>query len=79
MSCAVLLPLSSVEEDVPSLLSFLPQLLVEACVRWLKIIVPNYEGSHVIPEAMSAKYQMCMDLANSIKHRYSKSIKGMQG
>ena len=69
MSCAVLLPPSSVEEDVSSLLSFSPQLLVEACVRCLKIIVPNYEGSHVMPEAMSAKYRMCTDLANSIKVR----------
>ena len=58
---------STVEEDVSSLVSFSPQLLVEACVRCLRIIVANYEGSHVMPEAMSAKYRMCTDLANSIK------------
>lgn len=29
--------------------------------------MPNYEGSHVMPEAMSAKYRVCTDLANSIK------------
>ena len=52
-----------------SLLTFSPQLLVEACVRCLRIIVANYEGSHVMPEAMSAKYRVCTDLANSIKVR----------
>lgn len=40
---------------------------VEACVRCLQRINPEFESPSTLPEAMSARYRMCTNLANSVQ------------
>ena len=56
---------SEFEEDVTSLTQFSPDMVVEASVRCLRIIIPEFESSTHLPEAMSARYRMCTGLANT--------------
>jgi len=40
-------------------------MIVEACVRCLRVINPDFESPTILPEAMSARYRMCSTLANA--------------
>ena len=48
-----------------SLLHFSAAMVVEACVRCLRVILPDFESHTVMPEVMSARYRMCSSLANA--------------
>ncbi|KAL5460593.1 hypothetical protein EMCRGX_G034048 [Ephydatia muelleri] len=52
-------------DSVVNLQQFTADMVVEACVRCLKIINPDFDGTTVLPEAMSARYRMCSTLANA--------------
>ena len=40
-------------------------MIVEACVRCLRVILPDFESPSSMPEIMSARYRMCSTLANA--------------
>ena len=56
---------SDYEEEVSSLTQFSPAMVVEACVRCLQIIDPDFSCPTTLPEVMSARYRMCTSLANA--------------
>ncbi len=41
--------------------------VVEACVRCLRLIHTEFKSGTQLPEAMSARYRMCTNLANTIQ------------
>lgn len=40
-------------------------MVVEACVRCLRVILPDFDSPATMPEVMSARYRMCSTLANA--------------
>ena len=40
-------------------------MVVEACVRCLRVINPDFQSPTLLPEAMSSRYRMCSTLANA--------------
>ena len=58
---------SDFDDEVESLQGLSADLVVEACVRCLEIIDPDFQSSKTLPEAMSARYRMCSTLANAIQ------------
>ena len=58
---------SDFDEEVDSLQGLSAEMIVEACVRCLEIIDPEFQSSKTLPEAMSARYRMCSTLANAIQ------------
>ena len=58
---------SDFDEDLESLQGLSAEMIVEACVRCLEIIDPEFQSPKTLPEAMSARYRMCSTLANAIQ------------
>lgn len=58
---------SQFEEEVSSLQAFTTAIIVDACVRCLQRINPDFRSPKVMPEAMSARYRMCTNLANTVQ------------
>ena len=63
--------LSNYDEEVTSLQQFSSDMMVEACVRCLRVINPDFESPTILPEAMSARYRMCSTLANACQVKSS--------
>lgn len=57
------------EGDVNSLGEFTPSQTVEASVLCLQLINPEFQSSKLLPDAMSARYRMCTNLANTVQVR----------
>jgi hypothetical protein len=53
------------DENIGSLLHFSAAMVVEACVRCLRVILPDFDSPAAMPEVMSARYRMCSTLANA--------------
>lgn len=53
------------DEGVSSLQHFSANMVVEACVRCLRVINPDFQSPTLLPEAMSSRYRMCSTLANA--------------
>lgn len=53
------------DENVESLIHFSAAMVVEACVRCLRVILPDFDSPAAMPEVMSARYRMCSTLANA--------------
>ena len=64
-----LLSFSDFEDDISSLTQFTPEMVVEASVRCLQIIIPEFQSPTHLPDAMSARYRMCTGLANACQVR----------
>ena len=62
---AVLFVVSDFDETVTSLVHFSAAMIVEACVRCLRVILPDFDSPSAMPEVMSARYRMCSTLANA--------------
>ena len=58
---------SDFDDEVESLQALSADMIVEACVRCLQIIDPEFQSPKTLPEAMSARYRMCSTLANAIQ------------
>ena len=58
---------SDFDEELDSLQGLSADMIVEACVRCLEIIDPDFQSSKTLPQAMSARYRMCSTLANAIQ------------
>lgn len=58
---------SDFDDEVDSLQGLSANMIVEACVRCLEIIDPEFQSPKTLPEAMSARYRMCSTLANAIQ------------
>ena len=58
---------SDFDDEVESLQALSADMIVEACVRCLQIIDPDFQSPKTLPEAMSARYRMCSTLANAIQ------------
>ena len=56
---------SDFDESVVNLVHFSAAMIVEACVRCLRVILPDFESPSSMPEVMSARYRMCSTLANA--------------
>lgn len=66
-ACCCFPTCSNIEEDVTNLQSFSADMIVEACVRCLRVINSDFQSSTALPEVMSARYRMCSNLANAIQ------------
>lgn len=55
------------DDDVSSLQTFSAGVTVEACVRCLQRINPDFQSPKTLPEAMSSRYRMCTNLANTVQ------------
>ena len=66
---ALSLSCSGFDESVVSLVHFSAAMVVEACVRCLRVILPDFDSSTTMPEVMSARYRMCSTLANACQVR----------
>ncbi|XP_019852672.1 PREDICTED: coiled-coil domain-containing protein 22 homolog isoform X2 [Amphimedon queenslandica] len=53
------------EDEIASLTQFTPEMVVEASVRCLQIIIPEFQSPTHLPDAMSARFRMCTGLANA--------------
>ena len=60
---------SDFDEGVVSLVHFSAAMMVEACVRCLRVILPDFNSPTAMPEVMSARYRMCSSLANACQVR----------
>ena len=58
---------SDFDDEIESLQALSADMIVEACVRCLQIIDPEFQSPKTLPEAMSARYRMCSTLANAIQ------------
>lgn len=58
---------SQFEDNMSSLQAFSAGVTVEACVRCLQRINPEFQSPKTLPEAMSARYRMCTNLANTVQ------------
>ena len=58
---------SDFDDEIESLQALSADMIVEACVRCLQIIDPEFQSPKMLPEAMSARYRMCSTLANAIQ------------
>lgn len=63
------LPCSDFDEGVVSLVHFSAAMMVEACVRCLRVILPDFNSPTAMPEVMSARYRMCSTLASACQVR----------
>lgn len=70
---------SQFEEDVSSLQAFSASNTVEACVRCLKLINPEFQSPKALPEAMSSRYRMCTNLANTVQVSTAVTSKTFEG